>query len=126
MKRVLFALMLAVSAVYAAVALPPSAVEAQSGLNVTGFWSTNWDGNNAGLTLRQSGSNVSGDYTTEAAPPGNVSGTFQGRTLYGRWVDQAGSSGGFALTFSADGRSFVGTWGSGGSVDDGGNWNGAR
>lgn len=93
--------------------------------DVSGLWHTTWGSESCDLTLRHSGNSVTGGYVTTGAPPGTVSGTINGNVLTGRWSDSS-SSGGFRLVFGADGRSFVGTWGSGGSYDDGGDWNGRR
>lgn len=97
----------------------------QLAVDLNGVWHTTWGSESCELTLRQQGTSVTGGYVTTGAPPGSVSGTFQGNVLTGRWQDQ-GSSGGFRLVFAADGRSFVGTWGSGNSYEDGGDWNGRR
>lgn len=94
--------------------------------SIAGAWSTRWGTEVCSLTLQQSGTTVTGNYTTTGAPPGTVNGTLAGNVLTGTWGDSAGGGGGLALTFSADGRSFTGTWGSGSSTTDGGPWTGTR
>ena len=43
--------------------------------------------------------------------PGQVTGRIAGNVLTGQWVGTvAGDSGGFVLNFSADAKSFTGTW----------------
>lgn len=95
--------------------------------DVSGSWTTHWGSDEVCmLSLEQSGGSVSGSYTTTGAPPGNVSGAMNGNVLSGTWSDQAGGGGAMELTFSADGRSFQGTWGSGSSATNGGSWSGTR
>ncbi len=93
---------------------------------VAGSWATQWGANVANVELQQDGAVVQGSYVTTGAPAGNLSGTFEGNVLTGQWVDQHGSGGGFRFYFSGDGQAFRGTWGSGGSIDGGGNWDGQR
>lgn len=59
----------------------------------------------AALELIQTGTEVTGAYAGSAAAEGG---------------------GGFVLTFSADGKSFTGTWGTGTSRNNGGAWVGTR
>lgn len=123
------ALALALGASFAAVAANPIAHAGggQRGvMNVAAVWATTWGSEVCTLTLQQSGTQVTGQYVTTGAPPGAVDGTMEGNVLTGTWTDAGGSIGGMRLSFSEDGRSFVGTWGSGGSYDDGGDWNGRR
>lgn len=96
-----------------------------SALDLNGLWHTSWGSESCDLTLRQNGSAVTGSYVTTGAPPGTVSGVLQGTILTGSWSDSS-STGGFRMVFAPDGRNFVGTWGSGASFDDGGDWNGRR
>ena len=101
--------------------------ETQGGmLNVSAIWQTTWGPEVCQLTLQQSGSSITGGYVTSGAPPGRVGGQLVGNVMTGQWTDAGGSVGGMRLVFSPDGRSFVGTWGSGGSIDNGGDWNGHR
>lgn len=92
--------------------------------NVAGVWNTSWGSESCELTLRQNGNAVSGSYVTTGAPPGTVTGVMNGNVLMGRWSDSS-STGGFRLMFMSP-TSFTGTWGSGGSYDDGGNWDGTK
>ena len=41
-------------------------------------------------------------------------------------IGRIGENGGFVLNFSADGKSFTGTWGTGTSRSNGGPWVGTR
>lgn len=113
-----------VSALSNAVSPPPAApiVPGQIG----GQWGTRWGTQVCSLTLTQTGTNVTGSYTSTGAAPGTVAGTFASNVLTGTWADQQGGRGGIALTFSPDGHSFAGTWGSGDSNSNGGSWTGTR
>jgi hypothetical protein len=103
------------------------ATHAQPGRNVSGAWSTQFAGAAANVSLTQSGANVVGIYVNSPPLlPGAMAGILRGNVLVGRWTD-AHTSGGFALTFSPDGRSFAGTWGR--TIDSntsGGPWVGNR
>ena len=92
--------------------------------SVGGAWETTWGGGQAVLDLKQKGTAVTGIYS--GTNDGKVNGTVAGNVLTGRWFGAANDSGAFVLTFSADGRSFNGTWGMGASKTDGGPWTGAR
>jgi hypothetical protein len=70
------------------------------------------------LNLTQKGAAVTGTYS--GTNEGQVKGTLAGNVLPGKWAGAANDSGGFVLTFNADGRSFSGTWGVGASRTDGG------
>ena len=96
-------------------------------VNVSGAWTTQFAGAAAAVTLTQVGANVVGTYVnTPPLLPGALAGVMRGRVLTGRWTD-ASSSGGLILTFSADGSSFVGTWGRAvTSATNGGPWVGQR
>ncbi len=96
-------------------------------VQVGGSWSTQFAGAAANVGLTQSGNNVVGTYVNSPPLlPGGMAGVLRGNVLTGRWTD-ATSSGGFALAFSPDGRSFVGTWGrSVASNTNGGPWIGQR
>ena len=90
-----------------------------------GSWNTRWGGGQAVLDLTQIGAEVTGAYagTTE----GKVTGRIAGKVLTGNWTGSApNDNGGFVLNFSADGRSFTGTWGTGTSRNNGGPWVGTR
>lgn len=93
------------------------------GAKVGGAWDTTWAGGTAVLELVQNGSAVSGTYS--GTNEGKVKGTMAGTVLTGNWIG-TGDGGGFVLKFSADGRSFTGTWGTGASKTDGGQWTGTR
>ena len=89
--------------------------------NFTGSWTMGgpdgiWGFGNC-MALRQSGTQVSGNYTHEQ---GMVTGTVSGNILSGVWAEAptyTGStdSGKFAVTLSTDGNAFSGTWGYGSS-----------
>lgn len=115
------------AAVGAAVAAHGAQGEAQQALNVAGGWNTQFAGAAAAVVLVQSNANVVGTYVnTPPLQPGALAGIMRGNVLTGRWTD-AGSSGGFTLTFSPDGRSFTGTWGrTVDSTSSGGAWVGRR
>ena len=55
---------------------------------------------------------------------GRIEGTVQGDVLRGKWY-QSNGSGSFEFRLSADGRSFLGRWGTGQTLT-GGSWNGTR
>lgn len=100
---------------------------AQPSANVSGTWNTQFAGAEATVRFQQVGSNVIGTYVnTPPLLPGAIAGVMRGNVLTGRWTD-ASSSGGFVLTFTPNGRAFVGTWGRNvGSTADGGPWIGRR
>jgi hypothetical protein len=91
---------------------------------VDGIWLTTWGGGEARLDLTQKGTAVTGIYS--GTNDGRVKGTIAGNVLTGSWLGAANDSGGFVLRFSADGKSFSGTWGMGASKTDGGPWEGKR
>jgi hypothetical protein len=91
---------------------------------VDGAWDTKWGGGQAVLDLAQTGATVTGTYS--GTNEGKVNGTLAGGVLTGTWAGAANDRGGFVLKFSADGKSFTGTWGSGSSKTDGGPWVGKR
>jgi len=97
---------------------------APNATNVDGAWVTTWGGGEATLDLRQKGTAVTGIYS--GTNDGRVKGTIAGNVLTGSWLGAANDSGGFVLKFSADGKSFTGTWGMGASKTDGGPWEGKR
>lgn len=104
----------------------PADVQGQSALpvaNVGGSWETTWGGGRAVLDLAQKGAAVTGSYS--GTNEGTVQGTLAGNVLTGNWVG-TGDKGAFVLTFSADGKSFQGTWGMDRSKTDGGPWTGTR
>jgi hypothetical protein len=104
---------------------PPNAqAAAQAGL-FGGSWNTRWGGGQARLDLTQIGTEVTGAYG--GTSQGKVTGRIAGSVLTGHWTGSApGDNGGFVLHFSADGRSFTGTWGTGTSRNNGGPWVGSR
>jgi len=91
--------------------------------NVGGAWDTTWGGGRAVLDLTQQGAAVTGTYS--GTNEGKVKGTLAGSVLTGNWIG-TGDGGAFVLTFSADGKSFKGTWGMERSKTDGGPWTGTR
>ncbi len=92
-----------------------------SAYNFTGSWTMGgsngvWGFGNC-MALRQSGTQVSGDYTHEN---GMVTGTVSGNTLSGVWAEEPTytgdkDSGRYVVTMSTDGQSFSGTFGYGSS-----------
>jgi hypothetical protein len=77
------------------------------------------------LDLIQIGSEVTGHYA--GTSQGKVTGRIAGKVLTGNWSGSAPSdNGGFVLNFSADGKSFTGTWGTGTSRTNGRPWVGTR
>ena len=104
----------------------PANAQSQAALplaNVGGAWETTWGGGRAVLDLTQQGTAVTGTYS--GTNEGKVKGTLAGNVLTGNWIG-TGDSGAFVLTFSADGKSFKGTWGMERSRTDGGPWTGTR
>lgn len=93
---------------------------------LAGTWRSTFGGATSTLNLTQIGPHLVGTYISSTSTPGALAGRVQGLTVHGRWTD-ATSSGGFVLTFSADGRAFRGTWGNTPeSESDGGPWVGQR
>ncbi len=95
------------------------------GLDVSGEWKTRF----GTLTLLQSASKVTGNYTSDN---GKIEGTMEGGVLKGTWSESPSykppkDAGDVEFVFSGDGRSFKGKWryGHGGSGWKGG-WNGTR
>lgn len=103
-------------------------VVADAQVNVGGRWNTSGGGQVLDMTLQQSGTNVTGSYTITSGPPGppgTLIGQLSGNRLTGRWTDEQ-QSGGFTLTFTPDGLTFNGTFGTGRSNSNGGPWMGVR
>jgi hypothetical protein len=101
---------------------PPAAAQA---VQVGGSWDTQWADGQAVLHLVQIEAEISGAYA--GTSQGKVSGRLAGRVLTGTWRGTTPEeNGGFVFKFSADGKSFTGTWGLGRSRTDGGAWNGTR
>ena len=122
--RTIVSVLFALAATALMPAGPATAQTAAPPARVGGSWDTTWGGGNAELNLTQTGAAVTGTYS--GTNLGKVRGTMAGNVLTGSWLGAANDSGGFVLRFSADGRSFTGTWGMGGSRTDGGPWVGAR
>ena len=105
---------------------PPGSAQATA--QATGFggsWNTRWGGGQGVLDLVQVGTQVTGTYG--GSSQGKVTGQIAGKVLAGNWTGSVpGDQGGFVLTLGADGKSFSGTWGTGGSRNNGGPWIGAR
>ena len=91
-----------------------------------GSWNTRWGGGQQDvLDLVQIGAEVTGTYA--GSSQGKVTGRIAGKVLTGNWKGSApNDNGGFVLNFSADGKSFTGTWGTGTSRNNGGPWVGTR
>ena len=116
-----------VLALFASMLMLAGAAHAQgapAAAKVDGAWDTTWGGGQAMLDLRQKGTAVTGIYS--GSNDGRVKGTIAGNVVTGSWLGAANDSGGFVLKFSADGKSFTGTWGMGASKTDGGPWEGKR
>ncbi|MEZ4408223.1 MAG: hypothetical protein R3A52_17355 [Polyangiales bacterium] len=93
---------------------------------ITGEYDSQFAGGQVNLRLEFLRGYVVGYYTSNASMPGSLAGQLRGNVLTGRWTD-AGSTGGFVITFTSGARSFSGTWGrSIGSTTDGGPWVGRR
>ncbi len=126
MKRQAF-LALAPAAAAIAASLPGTVVAAP---NVSGTWAcaASGEGPNGDqtghfdLTLKQTGSSVTGTYYKGTA---SLSGDFKGSTLKGRWQESSSSTGVFTFVFESDGESFTGTWGLK-EGDTAGTWSGKR
>jgi hypothetical protein len=118
--------MLALSAASMVLHSPPASAQAAAqAAQVGGSWNTEWGGGQAVLDLIQIGAEINGAY--DGTSQGKVAGTLAGQVLTGTWTGTApGDGGGFVLSFSADGKRFSGTWGSGSSRTDGGAWVGTR
>jgi hypothetical protein len=89
---------------------------------IGGAWESKWAGGQALRDLTQKGAAVTGTYS--GTNEGKVKGTVAGNVLTGNWTGAANDSGGFVLKFSADGKSFTGTWGMGASKTDPGHGQG--
>ena len=104
---------------------PASAQAAAEGTEFGGSWKTKWGDGQAVLDLVQIGAQITGTYG--GTSQGKVTGRIAGKVLTGNWTGSAPDDhGGFVLNFSADGKSFTGTWGTGTSRNNGGPWVGTR
>ena len=109
-----------------ATALPLAALAEPNSL--TGVWQCTAtgegnSGNNTGhftMSLAQSGPLVIGTYYNGTA---TLSGHLSGNDLVGKW-DESGSMGDFHFAFAPNGRSFTGSWGTGGHTQ--GQWSGTK
>ena len=106
---------------------PVAAQTATPVVDVSGLWMSRYgNGPENRLNLGQAGLFVTGTYTSNVTMPGAMVGRFNGLVLTGRWTD-ATSTGGFQITFTPNGRAFVGTWGlTPDSPSSGGIWVGRR
>lgn len=75
--------------------------------DVTGRWQTDW----GGVTLKQSGSRVTGSFATSDGD-GRIDASISGTQITGSWKDPA-SSGQFVMTLRGSCASGSGTWGKG-------------
>jgi len=88
-----------------------------------------WETDHGKLDLKIQGNKVTGTYGTSA---GRIEGTINGNVVNGIWRQTAPcvlgiSWGTFALTFSADGRSFTSRWSYADNFAPGwGNWYGKK
>jgi hypothetical protein len=73
------------------------------------------------LVITESGSDITGSYYNGTA---SLKGQRSGNTITGTFTEPSGS-GVFTFTFSGDGQSFTGTWGTK-SGQTGGTWSGTR
>jgi hypothetical protein len=80
-------------------------------LDISGVWDTEWESRGGlertQIRFLQEGTNVTGTY----AQGGTYRGTLAGNVLEGVWENNG--TGSFRFEFSADARSFTGTWGFG-------------
>ena len=103
----------------------PTPTPAQAGpCDWSGRWKTNW----AGMSLSQTGSQVSGTYGLMGE---RITGTVSGNTLIGTWSDKPSYSpptdaGDVEFTMAADCNSFTGRWRYGSEGDWDGRWTGTR
>lgn len=104
--------------------IAPTAVDMSS--LWTGRWQTNW----GQLDLQMMDGVVRGAFRYEEAGQervGLVVGQPRGNQLICKWIEQRASAKGMArLVMAADGSRFSGTYGSGESETDGGEWSGVR
>ena len=99
------------------------------GCDVSGTWRTNWGDitlkNNPEIYNRIA---ILGNYTRENI--GSFDGTLTGPILTGTWSEPGtvlgDKTGRFTFLFRDDCCSFTGTWGTGGSDTNGGDWSGMR
>lgn len=102
--------------------------------DLSGTWNSQWGEDYiAVIFMKQEGDRVTATYTTTArteAGAGTIAGSFEGRLvgneLRGTWDEGSNRFGRFRFVFSADGRSYEGTWGRADVEDDGGVWIGSR
>lgn len=98
-----------------------------SGCGWAGDWASTASDQPLPVTLYQDGAVVVGHYRVNRILEATVS----GRTLAGRWAappafSEPANAGRFRIELSADCRAFVGAWGFGESLDNGGAWVGQR
>jgi len=91
-------------------------------IDVSGTWSTGWNGAPVKMYLTQVGNLVTGNYDFNN---GKLVGTLEGNVLEGAWA-QDNSKGNFKITFSDDGNRFQGNWGYGKESINAGPWYGRR
>jgi hypothetical protein len=98
-----------------------------SGAPATASWGGSWTSDFGPLTLRQSGSRVTGTYPTcNGSGTGTITATASGRTLDGTWSQACNSrSGRLHFVQSSGGGSFSGKW-SYGEATPTSTWNGRR
>lgn len=86
----------------------------------TGTWNTAW----GPIKMTQTGDQVMGVYGGRF--PGRLFGTVSGNRFEFQWIGDNGEKGRGVFVLAPDGNSFTGTWGSGESASNGGEWNGTR
>ena len=102
--------------------------------DLSGTWNSQWGEDYiAVLFLKHEGERVTATYTTTArletgaaTIEGSLEGRLVGNELRGTWEEGGNRFGRFRFVFSADGRSYEGTWGRKELEDDGGLWTGSR
>lgn len=100
-----------------------------TGCDVSGSWKTNWgDVNLTDTSYTYNRIEVTGNYTKQGR--GTFDGTLMGPVLTGTWSEPGSvigdETGRFTFLFRDDCCSFTGTWGTGESDSNGGEWSGMR
>jgi hypothetical protein len=85
-------------------------------VDVTGVFQSNYDE----VRLEQRGSHITGTYV--CCGGGTIEGRITGRVIHYRWSG-GGGDGGLGVWTAISRHELVGTWGSGDSEEDGGEWN---
>ena len=86
-------------------------------VDVTGVFQSNYDE----VSLEQHGSRITGTYV--CCGGGTIEGRIDGRVIHYHWEGSNGGGDGLGVWTAVSRHELVGTWGSGDSDDDGGEWN---